>query len=223
MLHRQSLPDPRGCAALCRASKHPRRHHLALLAASAAAAIACSSATEDVAPAPPPSFDGVYRVSGTSVEIEGGASRDVSGLVVLRQEGSHYRTNFDLETEYKVGADGEGDGMSASLIGEGTGRIDGAALDGTASTQFVLAIVPGVHADFALLPRRVGPRITSTTSARMRSDGSIAIEIESRPEPGEAYSATRTELLGVRVGDVGSPGELAAVQGETPPVSAPPP
>jgi len=177
-----------------------------LTLAMAACALACSGVDEPARSNPAPDFDGIYRVSGTSVEIEGGSSRQISGLVVLRQEGDHYRTNFDLETEYLV--ENEGDGMSAALIGEGSGRVEGDDLRGSASTQFVLATVPGVHASFALLPRKVGPRIVSNTSAHMRSDGSIAIEIESRPRPGEQYSPTRTQLLGYRVGDVGRAPDL---------------
>jgi hypothetical protein len=156
---------------------------------------------------------GIYRVSGTTLELSSGISRNISGLLVVRQEGEHYSTKFELATEYRQ--QGRGDGMSAEVIGAGTGRVDGDTLRGTATTQFVLAMIPGIDTKFAFLPRQVGPRVLSTTVAKMLPDGRIEIEIESRPQQGEEYVPTRTALTGHRVGDVGRAPDL-------PEIAAPP-
>ena len=168
------------------------------------------SATDRVAEeSGPRDFAGVYRVSGTTVELASGITRQLSGHVALRQEGEHYTTNFELSTEYLQ--QGQGDGMSAEVIGEGTGRVEGDMLRGSARTQFVLATVPGIDAGFAFVPRRVGPRIVSSTVAHLRQDGSIEIEIESQPEAGQQYRPTRTTLLGERIGAVGEAPSLPEV------------
>ena len=181
--------------------------------AASCAALVCLAACSDaphtlpsVSSPPPAPVDGVYRVSGTTVEVESGIGRRISGLVVLRQKGAHYSTHFELSTEFRH--DGRGEGMSAEVVGQGTGKIDGSHLHGTARTQLVLATVPGVDSRFAFLPRQVGPKIVSDTVAEFRHDGTIEIAINSRPDAGHEYARTRTELVGHRVGDVGHPGKL---------------
>jgi hypothetical protein len=77
-------------------------------------------------------------------------------------------------------------------------------------------MIPGVDTKFAFLPRQVGPRIVSTSVAKVLPDGRIEIEIESKPHEGEQYVPTRTALTGRRVGEVGRAPEL-------PDVAAPPP
>lgn len=171
--------------------------------------IACSDPPQtlpSVSSPPPAPVDGVYRVTGTTTEVETGIGRRIGGLVVLRRDGAHYSTHFELSTEFHH--EGRGEGMSAQIVGEGTGRVDGAQLQGTARTQLVFATVPGVDSRFAFIPRQVGPRIVSDTLAALRPDGTLEVEIESRAEPGQEYARTHTALVGTRVGDVGHPGEL---------------
>ena len=173
------------------------------------------SGPETVADSPPPDFAGVYRVAGRTVEIESGASREIVGLVVLREDQGEYSTNFDLSTGFK--GKGNDPGVSVEVVGRGTGRVDeDDTLRGTARTQLVRAAIPGVDARFALLPRIVGPRIVSSTVARIRPDGTLVVEIESTAESGESYAATRTTVIGHRVGEIGSPLGLPAV-GSGPP------
>jgi hypothetical protein len=163
-----------------------------------------SDAPENVADAPPPEFAGVYRVKGRTVEIESGASREIMGLVILREEQDGYITNFDLSTGFK--GKGNDPGISVEVVGRGTGRVaKDDTLRGTARTQLVRAAIPGVDARFALLPRIVGPRIVSSTVARIRPDGTLVVEIESTAEAGESYAATRTTVIGHRVGEIGNP------------------
>lgn len=148
-------------------------------------------------------FGGVYRVSGTTVELQTGISREISGILVLRQEGDRYSTNFDLGTSFRTDNKGSDRGRSVEVIGEGSGRVIGGVLRGSAHTQLVVAAIPGIDVRFALLPRVVSARLVSTTKAKMRPDDSIEIEIESKPAEGEVYVPTRTTLVGVRVGEVG--------------------
>jgi len=62
-----------------------------VVAALIVSLMGCDDATvEQVAPiAEVRELGGIYRVSGTTVELGGGVSRNISGLVVLRQEGKH--------------------------------------------------------------------------------------------------------------------------------------
>jgi hypothetical protein len=151
--------------------------------------------TELVDVSPPPDFTGIYRVRGTTTEIKNGATREIEGLVVLKQDGTGYVTNFDLRTAMAV--EGEKTKISVEVIGHGTAKIGAdTILRGESQTQLVRAIVPGVDARFPFLPRVVGARIISTTAARLRPDGMLEVDIESRPDQGETYAATRTSIVG---------------------------
>ena len=74
----------------------------------------------------------------------------------------------------------------------------------------MVASVPGVDPGFAFIPRSVSTRIVSSTVATIAADGSVSIEIENRPGPGEDYSPTRTTLRGRRVSAAGLGGNVAA-------------
>ena len=143
----------------------------------------------------PPDYRGIYRVRGTTVEIENGATREIEGLVVLKRDGAGYITNFDLRTAMSV--DGEETRISVEIIGNGTAFVDrDMVLRGESHTQLVRAIIPGVDARFPFLPRVIGAKIISSTTARIRPDGTLEVDIESHPQKGENYAATRTTIIG---------------------------
>ncbi len=81
--------------------------------------------------------------------------------------------------------------------------IEGRSLSGTAETQLIVALVPGVDAGFGMLPRVATSRIVNSSTAEIAPDGSVRIEIESNPAPGEEYSPSRTTLRGKRISAVG--------------------
>ena len=112
--------------------------------------------------------------------------------LVLPVSGSYDTSTFDLDTVLPS-ADGP---MHAEVIGEGEGTVSGQTLTGTARTQLVVSSTPNVDPGFAFVPRRVGTRIVSKTTATLLEDGSISIEIESDPAAGEKYAPTRTTLKG---------------------------
>ena len=163
--------------------------------------IACGSEPDVAAPPPAqaeqgiPSIAGTYRVTGFTVEKETGNQREISGTVIMSQEGDHYTSTFNLTTLFPT-PDGA---LQSDVIGKGEGTIEGRILRGTATTQIVMAQVPGVDAQFAFIPRFVGPRLVSTTSGRLGEDGLLTVEIESDPAEGEAYTPTRTTVSGVRI------------------------
>jgi hypothetical protein len=167
--------------------------------------VACGDAppgqeTTDVAadqPAVP--LSGTYRVSGTTVDKATGSERGVSGTIVVKAEGSSYTTTFSLNTTLH----GSGEPQKAELIGQGEGTVEGRALMGTAETQLIVALVPGVDAGFGMLPRVATARIVNSSEASITPDGNVRIEIESHPAPGEEYSPTRTTLRGKRIAAVG--------------------
>ena len=101
------------------------------------------------------------------------------------------------------------------MIGTGEGRIEGRKLIGTAKTQIVMSTVPGINPGFAFVPRIVGPRLVSANVGRLEADGSIEIQIENAPAPGETYVPTRTTLRGKRV--------ARSPTVDSPPGDAPPP
>lgn len=155
----------------------------------------------------PPTFSGTYRVEGvTTVEATGG-QREISGTVILSQEGNRYTTTFSLETAFPTK---EGT-IQAQVIGKGEGRVEGTTLRGTTETQIVMASVPGVDSGFAFVPRHVGPRIVSKTTGERFEDGTIVIEIESQPAEGEDYAPTRTTLRGRPIDPTSAAGGLAPV------------
>ena len=171
-----------------------------LLAASAALLLACgeSSETPPVAAAPPVApepLSGLYEVSGTTVDKATGAERSVAGTVIVDVEGAAYTTTFDLATVMPVG----GAPQRAELIGQGSGRVDDRTLEGTAETQLIVALVPGVDPGFGLLPRHATAQIVNRSVAVIAPDGAVRIEIDSEAKPGTSYPPTHTQLSGRRV------------------------
>jgi hypothetical protein len=158
---------------------------------------------EVAARAPAAPLSGAYRVSGTTVDKTTGAERGVSGTVIVIAEGDTYTSTFDLATTLHA----SGTPQKAELVGRGEGTVEGRKLTGTAETQLIVALVPGVDAGFGLLPRMATTRIVNRSDATIEPDGSVTIEIESNPAPGEDYTPTRTILRGRRTSDVGIGGE----------------
>lgn len=139
-------------------------------------------------------FAGRYDVKGTTVDITSGDTRRIEGTMVLTLKDGVYSTHADLSTNFPT----QGGAIRADVIGSGEGRVEGAVLSGTAETQLVMQTVPGVDTAFAFIPRRVGPRIVSTWSARWVNDV-LVVELSNQPAEGETYSPTRTTLRGTRV------------------------
>jgi hypothetical protein len=176
--------------------------------ALAALLLACGSgdappaeAASEARPAAP--LSGAYRVSGTTVDKTTGAERSISGTVIVIAEGDTYTSTFDLATTLHA----SGTAQKAELVGRGDGRIEGRKLTGTAETQLIVALVPGVDAGFGLLPRMATTRIVNRSDAMIEPDGSVTIQIESDPAPGQDYNPTRTTLRGRRTSAVGLGGE----------------
>lgn len=194
----------------------PNRTLLAAMIALVLVWGAAPTAAQEAAAKPAvASFAGSYEVKGTTVVKTTGERRDIKGTIVLSQEGDEYKSTFSLKTIFPfVEAT-----VEADVIGTGEGKIQGTTLRGTARTQIVMSTVPGIDPSFAFVPRTVGPRIVSTNVGRLEEDGSITIEIESRPAAGETYVATHTTLRGARV----SPGPTvdAAPNVAAPPAEAP--
>lgn len=164
------------------------------------ALLAWSAAAEEPSTAADP-FPGTYRVKGRTVDLRTGDTRVIEGIVVLGEDDGVYTGSSELETQYPS----EGGPMDAHVLGQATGRREGEGLAGTAETQLVMGTVPGVHTDFAFVPRVVGPRLVSTWTARFRGDGTLVIELHNEGSEGEQYSPTRTELYGTRVADEPAP------------------
>jgi hypothetical protein len=138
---------------------------------------------------------GMYEVTGTTVTEATGQRREIAGTVILARDGSRYTATFQLNTTYP----GPEAAVPAEVIGKGEGTIEGRTLSGTAATQLVVSTVPGVDPGFAFVPRMVGTRIVSSSTAAIQEDGAMVIEIENRPAPGEDYTPTVTRLRGRRV------------------------
>ncbi len=149
-----------------------------------------------------PVIAGMYEMQGTTTEKKSGATRMISGMVIIAQEGGTYTATFDLNTSFPT-PDGK---TEADVIGKGTGHIRGKELDGKAETQLVLAGVPGVDTQFAFVPRLVSKRLVSTMTGRLRDDGTLVVETENEGIEGEQYAATRTVLTGRRVPPSQAPG-----------------
>jgi hypothetical protein len=177
-----------------------------LLAASAALPLACGEAEEkQVAAAPPVApepLSGLYEVSGTTVDKATGAERKVSGTLIVEVEGEAYTTTFDLATNIVI----QGDSRRAELIGKGEGKVADRTLDGTAQTQLIVALVPGVDASFGMLPRHVTARILNSSHAVISPEGAVRIEIDSEAAPGSDYAPTHTQLRGKRIAAKGVEG-----------------
>jgi len=174
----------------------------------AAAMLACGSgdapAPGVAAPAPAElPLSGTYRVSGTTVDKTTGAERGVSGTVIVIVEKDRYTSTFDLATTLYTSDVPQ----KAQLVGRGDGSVEGRSLNGTAETQLIVALVPGVDAGFGLMPRMATSRIRNRSTASIEPDGSVTIEIESEPAPGSEYTPTRTTLRGRRTSAVGLGGD----------------
>lgn len=150
--------------------------------------------------APVPDVSGVYQVIGQTVDKQSGDTREIFGTVVVDQTGAEYTTSFELKTEYPM----EGGSMTADVIGEGAGRVEGDRMVGTSRTQLVMAMVPGVDTAFAFMPRKIGPRIVSRTDGTVAPDGTLEfrVENEAASEGGQGYRPTRTTLRATRVADL---------------------
>jgi hypothetical protein len=172
-------------------------------------ALACGDAAQEAAQAPEPAvpISGLYKVTGKTVSVASGDSREISGTVILNETEAGYTATFSLVTT----APGADQAMPAEIIGTGKGSVEGRTLIGTADTQLVVSTVPGIDPGFAFIPRMVSTRITSKSSAVVSNDGSVTIEIENEASPGQEYLQTRTSLHGRRIGD-------AAIGGPQPPV-----
>jgi hypothetical protein len=162
-------------------------------------AAACERTADVASPPPsgasgaPPVLSGMWNVEGVTLEKASGRTRQIAGTIILSQEGARYTSTFDLDTTLP----GEGGPVHANVIGEGEGTVEGGrTLTGTTNTQIIVSGAPNVDPGFAFVPRRVGTRIVSTTKAELADDGTITIEIESEPAPGETYASTRTTLKG---------------------------
>lgn len=152
-------------------------------------------------------ISGIYDVSGSTVALAGGDPRQIAGTVILREEGDRYTASFTLDTTFP----GVAEPLAADVIGNGEGSVSGRTLTGSTKTQLVVATVPGVDPDFAFIPRIVGARIVSSSVTEIAPDGTVVIELENRPAPGEDYQPTRTRLTGTRVADAGNtPPDVAA-------------
>lgn len=148
--------------------------------------------------ASPVSLAGTYRVEGVTTVIgREELTREISGTVVMTQEGGDWAASFELETLYP-GPDGP---LPAQVVGTGQGTISGRELKGSAKTQIVASRIPGIDSQFILVPPSFGVRIVSTSVGTVNEDGSISLEIENRGAEGEDYIPTRTTVRGVRRAD----------------------
>jgi hypothetical protein len=140
-------------------------------------------------------ISGRYDVRGTTVEVDSGSEREISGTIILLQQGDSYSATFDLDTLFPTQ---EGT-LQAEVIGTGSGSIEGRTLTGEAITQVVISSVPGVDPGFAFVPRTTTTRIVSRSITTISADGTTEIRIENDPAPGESYAKTVTTLKGKKV------------------------
>ena len=179
---------------------------LGAIAMAAGLALGCDAGptpgggSVEAAPPPAEGFAGVWEVKGLTEDVRRGDSRRIEGKLVLRERGGVYSGKSDLQTKFPS----EGGAIDAHVLGTATGRREGNVLSGDAETQLVMATVPGVNTEFAFVPRQVFARIESTWTARFRQDGTLIIELENRPAPGEDYAPTRTTLYGTRLPETGA-------------------
>jgi hypothetical protein len=136
-------------------------------------------------------LSGKWEVEGVTVEKSSGKTRQITGTIILAEEGGRYTSTFDLDTVLPS-ADGP---MHAQVIGEGEGTVTGQSLSGTARTQLVVSSTPNVDPGFAFVPRRVGTRIVSKTTARLLDDARSRSDRE-RPGVGRAVRADAHHLKG---------------------------
>jgi hypothetical protein len=177
-----------------------------LVAASTALVLACGeregAKPVSAAPPVPEPLSGLYEVSGVTVDKATGAERAVAGTVIVDVEGASYTSTFDLATNLPV----KGRAQRAELIGQGSGRVDDRTLEGTAETQLIVALVPGVDPGFGMLPRHATAQIVNRSVAVIAPDGTVRIEIDSEAAPGTDYAPTHTKLRGKRVAAKGVEG-----------------
>jgi hypothetical protein len=179
---------------------------LALLLATACdGALDTRSGEADAEP-----ISGQYDVSGTTIETSTGSEREISGTVILTQDGDDYSATFHLATAFESASGA----IPAEVIGSGSGSIDGRELHGTAETQLVVSTVPGIDPAFAFIPRITSVRLVSSSVASIATDGSLVIRIENEPAAGEDYTPSRTTLRGSRIG------AALVAGGKLPPVAA---
>jgi hypothetical protein len=155
---------------------------------------------EGEAAVPPTPISGMYEVSGVTVVTQTGDKREISGKIILAEDGDAYTATYSLTTLYPVGPER----LPAEVIGKGEGSIDGRRLEGTAATQLVIAMVPGVDPAFAFVPRTVTTRLVSKSVTTIAADGTVMVKIENRPAEGEQYAPTITTLHGRRVSAPGA-------------------
>ena len=79
---------------------------------------------EGEAAVPPAPISGMYEVSGGTVATQTGDKREISGKIILAQDGDAYTATYSLATLYPVGAEK----LPAEVIGKGEGTIDGRKL-----------------------------------------------------------------------------------------------
>ena len=154
---------------------------------------------EGEAAVPPSPISGMYEVSGVTVVTQTGDKREISGKIILAEDGDAYIATYSLTTLYPMGAEN----LPAEVIGKGEGVIDGRRLEGTAATQLVIAMVPGVDPGFAFVPRTVTTRLVSNSLTTIAADGTVMIKIENAPAEGEQYAPTITTLRGHRTSTPG--------------------
>jgi hypothetical protein len=151
---------------------------------------------------------GMYEVTGTTIETGTGQKREISGSVILAEDGTNYTATYHLSTVFE----GEEGVLPAEVIGQGAGTIDGRMLRGEAETQLVISSVPGIDPAFAFIPRTTTTRLVSKSVTSIAADGSVEITIENAGAAGEAYRPTRTTLRGARTSTTGLPSrELPSV------------
>jgi hypothetical protein len=157
------------------------------------------AAPDDATAAEVAPIAGMYEVAGTTVETTTGIEREISGSVILADDGESYTATYHLDTVFE-GTDGV---LPTEVIGKGSGAIEGRTLRGSAETQLVISSVPGIDPGFAFIPRTTTTRLVSTSVTTIAADGSVVIEIENSPALGEIYAPTRTTLRGTRIGEAG--------------------
>jgi hypothetical protein len=164
------------------------------LALSIAVALGLAGATAGAE-----SLSGTYKVTGQTVDKATGIGREISGTISLKQEGARYSSRFELRTVLPGSH-----AAPAQVLGTGEGTVEGQKLVGTADTQ-LLTSPAGVDVGFIGMPRTISARIRSSSVATVESDGSITVEIDNEPAPGDAYAPTHTKLRGTRLPDRPAP------------------
>ena len=129
-----------------------------LLLLSTGLLLACGSGVENegtgAAPATP--IAGRYEVNGVTVNTATGDKRELSGTVILAEDGETYTATFDFVTTYP----GAEEALPAQVIGKGEGTIE---RDGT--VQVEIENEPAQGEDYA--PTRTtlrGVRVASATT-----------------------------------------------------------